>query len=563
MGGGDGEAEGEGLAAGGVELAQGGLAEDLRLVGVGGHEADLLRDQLVREAGGYRKVEEVAEVDVVGPLVVAAEIFDAGFHFDDDDLPAGLERDHVGAPTRAQSELRQAGIAEFGQMTADAAGQEARVRQPAGEPAFRRIDVIVVRLRRADLAGDTTLHARSSAASESILDRIDGSGAGPRAKTGAALPDLLTLHDRLARRLAAVAQAGGEAAVACTLDAEAAPDESDGIIGRWGSRLFRYAEGSGIESMPVATGAVGATGLARYPLHGLDPAQLIRAAERAARDADKGQLLEARARRNHRLPPPEPAALAEGRVMLHYQPQVGLADERIHGLEALMRIQSRPDGNDHENGDGHEGGTGAADHWVSGATTAAQLSEELLRWTFQRARADLDGWAAEGLEPVWVTVNLPLAAFADDRLTELIVALATEEPERAGRFEIELTEDQPPGDLEAIARNLARLRDSGPRVALDDIGTGFAGISLLDRLPLDALKIDRTFVAGLPASEESRGIVQCLAVLGHERGLTVIGEGVESPEQRAALAELGCDLYQGYVFSPPVSAEAVARLLRA
>lgn len=371
------------------------------------------------------------------------------------------------------------------------------------------------------------------------------------------MPERLRLHDRLASRLTELARRGESAAIVCALGADPAALAAAGaaIFGTWGEGSYLCTAAGETEALLTALRsepATAALGVARFPDHGLDPAELMRAAARAAREAPAGGLLEASARAGGRRPPPEPAALAEGRVMLHYQPQVGLADGRIHGLEALMRILS-------SNSDGPEE-DGA---WVSGASTAAQLSEALLRWTFARARADLEGWRLAGLEPVWVAINLPLAAFSDDALTDLVIELTADEGEAAGRFEIELTEEQPPGDLEAIARNLARLRAAGPRVSLDDVGSGFAAVSLLERLPLDAAKIDRAFVAGLPGGAEEAAVVRAILARAHARGLTVIGEGVELPEQRALLAELGCDLYQGYVFSPPVSAEAVARLLRA
>ena len=360
------------------------------------------------------------------------------------------------------------------------------------------------------------------------------------------LTEWLRLHDRLARRLAEVAADGGRAVLACSLD-DGPPARADAeALGSWGPRRYALALDDDAAFTTAETGA--RLGIARYPDHADDPAELILAADRAAREAPPGGLREARRRAGYRRPPVEPEAFAEGRLTLHYQPQVSLTDGAIRGLEALVRIHRLDD-------------EGEA-VWVSGGTTAVEQFREIVPWTIAQARADLAAWRAAGLATVPVAINLPLACLEDGGFCQRIAALLTADPGTAADFEIELTEDQPPGDLLQVCEDLKRLKDSGLRLALDDVGTGFAGVSLLDRLPLDTLKIDRLFVARLPDDAEATETVRSLIALGRTRGLQVVGEGVELPEQRDALAALGCDLYQGYGFSAPVSAEAIGRLLR-
>ena len=356
------------------------------------------------------------------------------------------------------------------------------------------------------------------------------------------LTDWLRLHDRLADRLGAVAARGGRALLACGLDGDVEGAEA---LGTWGGRRFALVPEA--RDAFAAAGSAG-IGMARFPEHADDPAELIRAAERAARDAPPDGLREAQSRAGGRRPPVEPEAFAEGRLTLHYQPQVSLADGSIRGLEALVRI--------------HRLDEEGESLWVSGGTTATEQIHEIVPWTIEQVRHDLGAWRGAGLETVPVAINLPLPSLDDRAFCRRIAALLTADPGRAADFEIELTEEQPPGDLARVCDDLAQLKASGLQLALDDVGTGFAGVSLLDRLPLDSLKIDRSFVARLPEQDEARENVRTLVALGRARDLRVVGEGVELPEQRQALADLGCDLFQGYVFSAPVSAEAIARLLR-
>ena len=132
----------------------------------------------------------------------------------------------------------------------------------------------------------------------------------------------------------------------------------------------------------------------------------------------------------------------------------------------------------------------------------------------------------------------------------------------AGSLDLEITESVLMDQSETGIRTLRRLRALGVRLVLDDFGTGYSSLSYLKHLPLDTIKIDRSFVAGIE-EQADRSIVEAVVALAHGLGIGVVAEGIETERQAERLLELGCDLGQGYLFSRPVTAAKTARLLRA
>ena len=126
---------------------------------------------------------------------------------------------------------------------------------------------------------------------------------------------------------------------------------------------------------------------------------------------------------------------------------------------------------------------------------------------------------------------------------------------------VELTESERIEDVEGLADVLAAVRELGVSVALDDFGTGWSTLGLLRRVPFDALKIDRSFTAGLPASRSDRALVAAIVTLARSLGVPAVAEGIERPEQLAWLREVGCDLGQGYLFARPSTVEELAAWL--
>jgi EAL domain-containing protein (putative c-di-GMP-specific phosphodiesterase class I) len=126
---------------------------------------------------------------------------------------------------------------------------------------------------------------------------------------------------------------------------------------------------------------------------------------------------------------------------------------------------------------------------------------------------------------------------------------------------LEITESALMDDFETSARAMHALRELGVRLAVDDFGTGYSSLAYLKQLPVDSLKIDRSFIAGLPGDQHDRSITEAIITLGKSLGLTIVAEGVETVEQWIALDELGCTVGQGFLWSPPIPASAFAPLV--
>lgn len=242
-------------------------------------------------------------------------------------------------------------------------------------------------------------------------------------------------------------------------------------------------------------------------------------------------------------------ALSHQELSLHYQPQVSLADGRILGIEALLRWRSEQLGE------------------VSPAefVPVAERNGSIVgigRWVLDQALAQLARWRQAGLTPVRVGVNVsPLQFQAMDMAQEVRQALRQHgiEPALLG---IEVTEGALLHQPQQVAQTLAALRQIGVEIALDDFGVGFSNLSRLHELPIDVLKIDRSFVSDVTVAADSASVTRSIILLAHGLKVKVLAEGAETEAQTAMLATHGCDRLQGHVFSEAVNAEAMAELLR-
>jgi diguanylate cyclase (GGDEF)-like protein/PAS domain S-box-containing protein len=244
-------------------------------------------------------------------------------------------------------------------------------------------------------------------------------------------------------------------------------------------------------------------------------------------------------------------ALSTDELELWYQPQFAVTDLTIVGVEALVRWR-------HPELGLLEPGT------FLDVATETGIDAALDRWVLHRAAADAVEWAAGGsITDAVVWVNLSARSLTDGVLAETVLdtlAATGLSPERLG---VEVTEQSLVRDLDVAARGLDRLRRAGVRVAIDDFGTGFSSLSWLERLPLDVLKVDRSFTGGLGAADDDSAIVRSVIAMAHGLGLAALAEGVETPEQVALLRHLGCDQLQGFLLSPPVTGEEIGRTTRA
>ena len=185
------------------------------------------------------------------------------------------------------------------------------------------------------------------------------------------------------------------------------------------------------------------------------------------------------------------------------------------------------------------------------------------RWVLRTACAQNVAWQKAGLPTVTMAVNLSARQLDDE-------ALVRDDPERARAnracdptlLELEITESMIMHDAErARGHSAATIKALGVRLAIDDFGTGYSSLAHLKRFPIDTLKIDRSFVRDIPSDAEDRAIAEAIIAMGKTLSLTVVAEGVETPEQQAFLSERACDEMQGYYFSTPVPPREFAALL--
>jgi EAL domain-containing protein (putative c-di-GMP-specific phosphodiesterase class I) len=231
-------------------------------------------------------------------------------------------------------------------------------------------------------------------------------------------------------------------------------------------------------------------------------------------------------------------AVEVGELVLHYQPKIDLHTGELAGVEALVRWEHPIRG------------LLGPDQFVPIAEQAA-LIQPLTRWVLRAALMQASAWRRIGLE-VPVAVNLSMRSLHDEQLPDTISELLRAARTPAQLLVVEITESSLMVDPTRALVILERLRAMGIRVALDDFGTGHSSLSYLKRLPVDEVKIDRSFVKDIATDETDRVIVRSTVDLAHSLGLRVVAEGVEDEVTGALLAELGCDEAQGYHLSRPL-----------
>lgn len=297
-------------------------------------------------------------------------------------------------------------------------------------------------------------------------------------------------------------------------------------------------------------------GVSIYPKDGSDPETLIKNADHAmyrAKDlgratyqmysADDGfnrdrLALETSLRR----------AIKNDELLLHYQPQIDIASGEIVGIEALVRW-NHP-----------ERGLIAPGDFIPLAEETG-LVVPIGAWVMQHACAQVAQWRRLGFPPFRLAVNVSARQFRQRSFVESVETVLRSNSIDPGTLEIELTESVTMHAGEAELDALERLKHLGVRLAMDDFGTGFASLSNLKRFPIDAVKIDRSFVSDCLNSTDDAAIVKAVVSMGHALRLQVTAEGVETKEQLAFLQLLGCDLAQGYLIGRPTDATEFERLI--
>ncbi|NJM34715.1 MAG: EAL domain-containing protein, partial [Rhodomicrobium sp.] len=237
-------------------------------------------------------------------------------------------------------------------------------------------------------------------------------------------------------------------------------------------------------------------------------------------------------------------AVAEGGFELHYQPIMRIDGPRIVGFEALIRWP----------------------HPVRGLMSPSAfipLAEDvgliatLGEWVLRRACLDAAGWP----EAVKVSVNLSPAQFRNAKLIDIVIAALRDARLPAKRLELEITETVLLSETEATLAILNHLHALGVQIAMDDFGTGYSSLSYFRNFRFDRIKIDSSFIRNISDDASSLAVIRAVTGLSASLGMAITAEGVETKEQLEQLREEGCKEAQGFLFSPPVPADQVGRLL--
>jgi diguanylate cyclase (GGDEF)-like protein len=241
-------------------------------------------------------------------------------------------------------------------------------------------------------------------------------------------------------------------------------------------------------------------------------------------------------------------AIDDSQLVLHYQPKVDAADGVVTSVEALVRWQHPTRG-----------------LLPPGAFVPAAESTELIigltDWVVDRACAQAATWRAQGM-PLPIAVNVSARCLRDHEFADRMLAALQRHDVTSDLITIEITETAVIADPERAAATLRRLAERGMGVAIDDFGVGYTSLAHLDHLPISELKIDREFVAHMTRGADGDAVVRAVVSLGHGLGMTVVAEGVEDDATLTLLAEIGCDIAQGYAIARPAPAETFEAWLR-
>ena len=306
----------------------------------------------------------------------------------------------------------------------------------------------------------------------------------------------------------------------------------------------------------VKVGVGARAGVVLVPEHGTDADALVRRAELAAEVAGERQsgvevydpTDEASDVAQLALAAELREAIGTDQLVIHYQPQATIRDGVVRGVEALVRWQHPARG---------LLSPGAFVPLAERTGLLRELGRHVLEESVRQWRA----WQDDGLE-LDLSLNLTTVDTLDLSLPDHVVETLQRHGMPASRLVIELTESRIMDDPTRSGEVLERLRSAGVRLAVDDFGTGHSSLAYLRQLPVDEVKVDRTFVSGIPADTANIAVLRCTVELAHGLGLRVVAEGVESSEQWACLAELGCDVAQGFLIARPLPAAELAALAK-
>ena len=299
-------------------------------------------------------------------------------------------------------------------------------------------------------------------------------------------------------------------------------------------------------------------GISLYPDHGLVPTDLLKFADTAMYQAkDRGrntyqvytEAMDAEAKRRANMIAALRKGLDRGEFRLVFQPRLSLLDERITGVEALVRWHSE-------------------DLGEVLPTVFIPLAEEtglilpIGEWVLREACLTLKRWRHQGLTELCMAVNVSVLQLLRGDLPTVVREVLAEVGVPAERIELEVTESMVMANAQETTAVLRDLKQLGVTLAIDDFGTGYSSLVYLKRLPIDTLKIDKEFIGDITTDPDDEAITATVITMAHSLGLNVVAEGVESGEQLAYLREQGCDEIQGFWLAPPLEPHHCVAFIR-
>jgi len=299
-------------------------------------------------------------------------------------------------------------------------------------------------------------------------------------------------------------------------------------------------------------------GASLCPDHGTDPFALLKHADLAmyaAKEAGNGGFrfyepemndhAVARLNKENGLR----GAIERGELVLHYQPRLDLSRKSIVGMEALVRW-------DHP-----RKGLIYPVHFIDLAEETGMI-DALGEWVLQTACRQMQAWLDQGLAPIKMSVNISPLQLQSHRISEVVAQVLSETGMPPGCLELEITESSLMQNLDGAMRSLGEFQRMGISLSIDDFGTGYSSLSHLKRLPINTLKIDKSFVRDLTQDEDDATIVSATIAMAHKLNLRVVAEGVISMEQMRFLERCRCDEIQGYLLCQPLNARETESFLR-
>jgi c-di-GMP phosphodiesterase Gmr len=340
-----------------------------------------------------------------------------------------------------------------------------------------------------------------------------------------------------------IARIGGDEFLIAVRDCE--PGDAEMVAERLLSRMKKPYQ---LDRAEIYSGC--SVGVAMYPEHGTTLDELVRNADTAmyvAKEAGRqtyrmfNQSMQDRVREFIWLDNNLRRAIEESSFELHYQPKINLRDGSVAGAECLLRWTSA------------ERGPISPAEFIPYAEESG-LIVPLGQWVFETAARQAAAWKKEGRD-LRVAFNLSVRQLVHPTLVDDFRRALFREGVYPSPLDVEITESAFMDDEDRARSLLAQFRECGAKIHLDDFGTGFSSLSKLNRLPLDVVKLDRSFILSIHSDERARSLVRAMAAVGQEMGLKIVAEGVETAEQASFLSEIGVDQAQGYLYGRPMPAE--------